>query len=318
MIGLIKMKKQNQYSFSLALFAIMLCMAPTCKADGNGKYILPKATVRRIALSSDVFVNEITYAPGVVVSDYGDYLRQVLAAKWDGDDRPYVEARSEAELAVSRASNPLVVIDAYKTQAVARPRDPLLQFRWAAAAIKFVLDDPYGSIETASCLKGLDRSLVCAYFPRTYEYARAEYLTMNLMSARMVSSILLTPTLPIADRLLTIQPRDVPVMLIQAVHLAGARPDASKIRRAISLVEAATAANPGDYRIYRGVGGVYYYAYEATGDPAYGAAAKSAFSTFLEKVPNPQSPDLGMIRLWMTILDDRLKNHWMPRNPISP
>ena len=146
--------------------------------------------------------------PGVLVTRMWDWTTDA----WDGNDKPYQQARAVIDQAEDAHHNLNVLLSQYKAQAQSRPDDPLALFRWAYTGYQLMLA---GKSRTAQfhALDGIQELFYHTPSAHTYNYARIQFLIGEFYTSNHQA-------VPVAKRLLKVTKNDYPVQYcLGAIYL---------------------------------------------------------------------------------------------------
>ena len=202
------------------------------------------------------------------------------AAPWTGDDKPYQKLREDIYKQLVAAKDVQLLLNRYKAEAEAKPKDPLAQFVWGYAALRAPAIAGHENIVVD--VSGLPDELAAASFPRTYDYARLRFLAQAQVR----------PNGQLEDlgrRLLKRNPDDPAVMYqqINVLEQTPARPqNAEALRLANKLVE----AYPSQLVYLQRLGNIHEDAYSWFGfHRADAEAAIAVYQKYLQLAP-PDAP----------------------------
>jgi len=206
------------------------------------------------------------------------------SAPWTGDDKPYQKLREDIRLVVAKDAQPL--LDQYKAEAEAKPKDPLAQFAWGYAALR--TPALVGHENVTVDVSGLPDALAAAPFPRTYNYARLRFLAQAQVR----------PNAQLEDlgrRLLKRDPTDPAVMYqqIRVLEQTGAKPQNTE---ALGLAKTLVEAYPSQLAYLQKLANVYDETYIDSGFHKEDAEkAIATYEKYLRLAPpdDPQRKTIG-------------------------
>lgn len=137
--------------------------------------------------------------PGVLVTRMWDWTTDA----WDGNDKPYQQARTMIDQSVDAHHNLVALLGQYKAQAQGRPDDALALFRWAYTGYRIML---LGKSRTAQfhALDGIQEMFYHTPSAHTYNYARIQFLIGEFYTPNHQA-------VPVANRLLKVSKNDYQV-----------------------------------------------------------------------------------------------------------
>lgn len=119
---------------------------------------------------------------------------------WDGDDKPYQQARLVIDRAVATHQDLKKLSVKYEVEALAPSHDPLALFRWAYTAYQVMLAQK-SAIAEHKALDGLQEVYYHMPSPHTYNSARMQFLVYEFYTSHRQA-------VPVAKRLLAVNNED--------------------------------------------------------------------------------------------------------------
>ena len=135
--------------------------------------------------------------PGILVTRMWDWTTDA----WDGNDKPYQQARTVIDQSVAAHHNLAALLGQYKAQAQRRPDDSLALFRWSYIAYQVMLSRKNSRVEQFKALDGVQEAFYHTPSAHTYNYARMQFLTGEFYTTHHQA-------VPVAKRLLKVNNDD--------------------------------------------------------------------------------------------------------------
>ena len=137
--------------------------------------------------------------PGILVTRMWDWTTDA----WDGNDKPYQQARTVIDQSVAAHHNLAALLGQYKAQAQRRPDDSLALFRWAYTGYQTMLVEK-SRIAQFHALDGIQEMFYHTPSAHTYNYARIQFLIGEFYTPNHQA-------VPVAKRLLKVSKNDYQV-----------------------------------------------------------------------------------------------------------
>ncbi len=208
-------------------------------------------------------------------------------APWTGDDKPYQKLRQDIYKQLVAAKDVQPVLDRYKTEAKAKPNDPLAQFAWGYAALR--TPALAGHENVVIDVSSLPDELAVAPFPRTYDYARLRFLAQAQVR----------PNGQLEDlgrRLLKHDPYD-PAVIYQQINVLEQIPARPQNVEALQLANKLVEAYPSQLAYLRKLGNVHQESYMDFGfHKADAEAAIAVYQKYLQLAPPNDPSRVGIKR----------------------
>lgn len=204
----------------------------------------------------------------------------VWASKpWTGNDGLLINTRNQIDKQIADRQDSQALLEQYRSDAKANPRDPLKVFAWAYSARKAL--SPWMPYEDrVKTLTGVHQALLAAPFPNTYNYARIIFLIAE-DDHRLVS---------VGERLLARDSSDVEVKVRLAsdysslIAVEGAyknRLDVNAERRTVALVDQLVQSDPQN-PLYHSLKGLVYSGFYYTGKFTHPVDAQKSIAAYRE------------------------------------
>jgi hypothetical protein len=234
------------------------------------------------------------------------HLHDLIAGKWDGDSAPYIHVMKEIKSDFQSPQLEEARLASYRLAAMNAPNDPVAQYRWCYSAICFLrLASTWQ--EKSSIMSGVFEALLNAPFPKTYEYARAEFLAFRLEVENSHDFGWRGGSLAsLGDRLLAVNSDDPSVEMTESSMLANKMTQANKVR-AIELNNMAVKQDPTLASTYRwNIGVTYLLAYDKFHERSDGLAARAALQQYIDQESSTDVPNRDDVEGLIKSLDAKL------------
>ena len=206
--------------------------------------------------------------PGIMVTRMWDWTTDT----WNGDDKPYQQARNSIDQAVAADQNLAVRLNRYKVQAQSKPNDPLALFRWAYVAYQVMLTQK-SRIAKVKALDGVQEAFYHTPSAHTYNYARMQFLIVNFY-------VPYRQAVPVAERLLKTNADDYLVnYTLASIYLESyASPD---FYRAFTICNRLKHLYPKKASVYALTGEAYVLRWYQEKNPAFAQGVVENYNSYL-------------------------------------
>jgi len=209
-----------------------------------------------------------------------------------GDDKPYQKLREDIYSQLMAAKDAQPLLDQYRAEAEAKPKDPLAQFAWGYTALRTPALAGHENVTVD--VSGLPDALAAAPFPRTYDYARLRFLAQAQVR----------PNGQLEDlgrRLLKRDPTD-PAVMYQQISVLEQTPARPQNTEALRLARTLVEAYPDQLAYLRKLGNIYQESYMDFGfHKADAEAAIAVYQKYLQLAP-PNDPTRAGIKRTIKIM----------------
>jgi tetratricopeptide (TPR) repeat protein len=204
---------------------------------------------------------------------------------WTGKDAPFSSIRSHIDEWVASGELSASLIGAYQRTAEQNPTNALDQFQWAYAIYATNLQTG-GHLTDRSIYTPFYHAMLVANNPHCYDYDR---LLLLLASGY-------PEELPLVERLLKVNPNDIPVERAYAHSLVEIRGNDNNAR-AVTVAESAAASDNYSAQSLYQLAYIYLSVASKQKDPVYWTKAASTYQRFLDAVPFSDSRRSLVLRL---------------------
>jgi len=182
---------RNPVVFSTMLISFSYLL-PSCAAPQ------PKA-IKKTANKSQVTASVAVRKPVPVKPYINPYIAWTVDS-WTGDDKPYLEARTQIDRAILLGQNPSALLQSEEAKAKTNLNDSLAVFRWGYSACKVTFTQAK-LVDNMELMSHVEPYLRTAPSPHTYNYSRLLFLGINYGSQDYDAK-------PLGERLLQRDPQD--------------------------------------------------------------------------------------------------------------
>ncbi len=210
--------------------------------------------------------------PGILSTRMWDWTTET----WNGDDKPYQQARLAIDQVVSTHQDSNKLLVQYKVQAQRQPDNPLALFRWAYTAYQVMLT-LHSTVAEHKVLDGVQECFYHTPSPHTYNYARMQFLVYEFYTSHRQA-------VPVAKRLLAMNSDDYHVEYdLGVIYLNDyVSPD---FNEALGICNHLKRRYPTKPSIYALTGETYALWWYKDKNPAYVRTALENYNKYLQIAP---------------------------------